>query len=347
YIFKSDDQYNINAILNGNALFLKYWYFPYGNKDYKKGILLGKNEGVSGSTIGGYNIGISKYIDEKNKKAAIKALKFFTSLEYQKNFTIAEKYFSGIRSLYDDEDVCNSVNCDLAKSFQPIARPNSPTDDYDSYSEKFRKYIFDFLYNDKSAEEVLNKIDDLTKIYTISFDSDETPIGFVIYDAEIVIVEDGKNFKTCKHSSSSGLVILIILIFLKFITLLFLALLIFMEWNMKATIKNVRLSMSSVSSHSVSQSTSTMNSNNTNSSFWDTIMKFHYYTGGRINPKINTNNKYPRPSLSVQSSGSMDTHSNHQISNDIRKSAIINAHNQPKNDSSTYLNNTHNPINQV
>lgn len=165
--------------MNGNAIYLKYWYYPHGDA-YKKSVLVGKNEGVSGSTIGGYNIGINKYIDYKHKLAAIEVLKYFTSKEFQKNFTIAEKYFTGISSLYDDEEVCSAIACDLAKQFQPIARPLL-TEDYDDYSKEFRGYIFKFLYGNETASKVLSDIVDMTKVYEIVLNTDTTKIGYIFF----------------------------------------------------------------------------------------------------------------------------------------------------------------------
>ncbi|ORY08501.1 hypothetical protein LY90DRAFT_519018 [Neocallimastix californiae] len=174
-----ENSFSINSLLNGNAIYLKYWYYPHGDA-YKKSVLVGKNEGVSGSTIGGYNIGINKYIDYKHKLAAIEVLKYFTSKEFQKNFTIAEKYFTGISSLYDDEEVCSAIACDLAKQFQPIARPLL-TEDYDDYSKEFRGYIFKFLYGNETASKVLSDIVDMTKVYEIVLNTDTTKIGYIFF----------------------------------------------------------------------------------------------------------------------------------------------------------------------
>lgn len=154
-------------------------------------VLLGKNEDVSGTTIGGYNVGISKYIDTKHKRASIDALKFFTSKEFQKNLTISEKVFSGINSIYDDEEVCASIDCNLAKNFQPVARTLVSGDyDYDEYTTKYRKYIHQFLYGNETASNALKKILDITKIYTISLDTDISKVGliFIIIMGTIIAI---------------------------------------------------------------------------------------------------------------------------------------------------------------
>ena len=51
--------------------------------------------------------------------------------------------------------------------------------EYNSYSNYFRKNIFDFLFENKDINEVLEKIEDYTKIYYISINSDDTNIGLI------------------------------------------------------------------------------------------------------------------------------------------------------------------------
>jgi len=52
---------------------------------YKKSILPGNIEGISGSTIGGYNIGINNKISNNRKEKAIEVFKYITSWDIQKN----------------------------------------------------------------------------------------------------------------------------------------------------------------------------------------------------------------------------------------------------------------------
>lgn len=72
------------------------------------------------------------------------------------------------------------MKCDAFKNTQLIIRPTSKTSDYSAYSEKFRNNIFEFLYGNKSSKEVLKNIDNLTKIHTISFSTEDGPIGIII-----------------------------------------------------------------------------------------------------------------------------------------------------------------------
>ncbi|ORY09801.1 hypothetical protein LY90DRAFT_678073 [Neocallimastix californiae] len=68
--FRSNDSFSIEKLTDGKAIFIKYWFFQTVNKVYKKSILPGNIKVISGSTIGGYNIGINnKYqIIEKKKQ---------------------------------------------------------------------------------------------------------------------------------------------------------------------------------------------------------------------------------------------------------------------------------------
>jgi len=79
--------YNLNLLLEGKALFVKFWTLTYNILNtipYTVSLLPGLNKGVSGSTIAGYNIGIIKDIVPEKKKAAITALMYMTSKEFQK-----------------------------------------------------------------------------------------------------------------------------------------------------------------------------------------------------------------------------------------------------------------------
>lgn len=168
-------------LLTGNALFLKFWHFPV-NPVYKTIPLVGKKEGVSGSSIGGTNVGINKHISNSQKQLAAEALKFITSKEIQKKLMIKGKLNSAINSLYDDEEVCSVKDCELVKNIQPIARPNPKAVSYSNYSEKFRKYIYQFLFeDDTSASEILSKIENIAKIYEISFNEVSPPVGLITF----------------------------------------------------------------------------------------------------------------------------------------------------------------------
>jgi len=139
----------------------------------------GNKEGVSSTVLSGFNIGIVDDLDEETKKAAITALKFLTSKELQRKFVMKDLILSSILSLYDDEEVCKIANCPLIKNIQPIGRPNNRTNNYDKYSEHYKKYVYEYLYgnSNRTAEEVLADINDITEVYYILSDSSTRTIG--------------------------------------------------------------------------------------------------------------------------------------------------------------------------
>lgn len=146
---------------------------------YNTTLLPGGKKGISGSVIGGFNLSISKYIDDKRRKDAIKVLEYITSREIQKKYVMQSRILSGILSLYSDEDVCLIKNCEFYNSIQFTGRPTNTTENYDGYSEKFREYIYEFLYGNKTSTEVLKKIDDITRIYYVSMNPKESKLGFI------------------------------------------------------------------------------------------------------------------------------------------------------------------------
>lgn len=94
---------------------------------------------------------------------------------------IKNSIFSSIPSIYEDEEVCNKLDCSLFKSIQPIGRPTAKTDNYDEYSKSYRKYIYEFIFGNETPINALKKIDDLTKIYYLSLNTDETSIGLYFF----------------------------------------------------------------------------------------------------------------------------------------------------------------------
>jgi len=130
--------------------------------------LPGKTKDVSGSCFGGSNIAASKYSDPDKQNAALKVIEYVTSKNIQKEFIMKYNYLSGIYSLYDDEDVCQKLDCELYKSIQPTIRSTMDNDDYDDYSTEFRRQIYKFLYENTDAKEALQGVIDIKHIYNIS-----------------------------------------------------------------------------------------------------------------------------------------------------------------------------------
>jgi len=168
--------------LPGDALFVNYNYNPH-NPIYKASAIPGKKEGVSGSIIIGHNLGINKYIDEDKKKAAAEFLKFVASKEIQKKFIIKDGFVGGLTSLYDDEEVCRMINCEIIKDAYPFSFMSNDLQHFadDTYHLKYRENLFKYIYEDKPLSEVLKKIEDVTKVYTFQVKTDDSTIGLVIF----------------------------------------------------------------------------------------------------------------------------------------------------------------------
>jgi len=188
-LFGKSDGYALDKINNGTALFIKYWNFGY-SPFYHVSPLPGIKEGISGTVVGGYNLGINKYIIEEKLKAAIIAFKHITSKEIQKKIVVMNHHlFSAIPSLYGDMTVCEVVDCGFFKSIQPIVRPISVIKDYDTYSIHFRNYIYEYLYDNKiSAREALKKINDITRFYEITIKTDDSVVGLILFIVPLIFI---------------------------------------------------------------------------------------------------------------------------------------------------------------
>jgi len=166
---------------------LKYWSIAVIPL-YKKTALPGRNEELSGSCIGGYNVAASIYSSKEKQEASLEFIKFITSKEIQKEFVMNYDYLSGIPSLYDDEEVCSKVDCELYKSVQPAFRQTTEIENYDDYSLELKSHIYEYLFGNKTVIEVLKKAEDLSKIYFISINTQETSVGLIFFIISTIII---------------------------------------------------------------------------------------------------------------------------------------------------------------
>ncbi|KAL6605335.1 periplasmic binding protein-like II [Neocallimastix californiae] len=186
----SDDyfRYTNNEVLSllneGNFVFIKFWDL-YDFPNYKKTALPGIKPGLSGTVIGGNNIGIVKHISEERKKISLQVLSYITSRDVHKKFVMEKVIFSSIPSFYYDDEVCSVLDCEFYRGFQPIARPTwmIEKNEWNVYSLKFRTYIYEFLYGNKTAEESLRKVVNILKVHSISFitDDNDNNLGKIIF----------------------------------------------------------------------------------------------------------------------------------------------------------------------
>ena len=164
-VFKSRERYVVNQMLEEKLLFVNF-YSSLEIPNYRKYPLPGKNEGVNGSIAGGFNLGINKNIGEGKMKAAIEVIKYLTSEKFQKEIIIKHsKLFSGLTKLYDDEECCQVVNCDVIKKTQFFHRPSATMENYEYFSEKSVELFQQFLNGLISIKEVLADIENINKIY--------------------------------------------------------------------------------------------------------------------------------------------------------------------------------------
>jgi len=177
-------------IFSGKSVFLKFWKYDKANSIYEQTNLLGGKEGISGTTIGGSSVGVNKYISDENKKYALEVIKFMLSKEVQKQMILDYKVFSAMRDLYDDEEVCKAVNCDLINNVQMIQDPKILYN-YDYYIQ-FKTFLTNYLKKNESeaesVEETSGKLDDITKIYHVSIGTEDSILGLVVFIIIMVLI---------------------------------------------------------------------------------------------------------------------------------------------------------------
>jgi len=191
--FLYDENYTLSKLSDGNALFLKYNVNASekikNNSPYILGNIPGIKDGLSGTIVTGYNVGIIKSIDSDKINYAVEVIKFITSLEVQKKMVLNNIIVSGITSIYLDEKVCSSIpNCDIYLDVQPILKPVNKAQDYNEYTENFTNYFNKFFYGNETAEKVLKSMKNLTQVYKISLNSKETLLGIVLLFTYLAII---------------------------------------------------------------------------------------------------------------------------------------------------------------
>jgi len=179
-LFTSDENYAVMFIFMGTSLFSSFFDIN-GIPGYYASEMPGEIEGIHGSCLTGYNIGVAKHIPEENIKASVEVVKYFTSKYVQKNFFVkAFNVFTAMKSLYDDEEVCEVLDCKLAKNIQSIPRPSLLVDDYDAYSNNVIDFIYEFLFYKRPFKDILLDIDNLTRIHFFTIHSDIGLIAFIL-----------------------------------------------------------------------------------------------------------------------------------------------------------------------
>ena len=155
----------------GNAVFMRNWPYAYGlgnGDDSKvKGLFdvvplpSGGEGGGSAATLGGWNVGVSKY--SKNQEAAIDLVKFLGSAEYQKQNAIKGSKLPTIISLYDDADIAAAqpiIPRWKEVFLNAVPRPSAPTKvKYNEVSSLFWSAVHDTLSGKGSGAENLELLE--------------------------------------------------------------------------------------------------------------------------------------------------------------------------------------------
>ncbi|WP_027892962.1 ABC transporter substrate-binding protein [Calidithermus chliarophilus] len=167
-----------NAFQNGNAAFMRNWPYAYalGQADGspvkgKIGVtVLPKGPGASGknaATLGGWQLMVSAY--SKNQKVAADLVRYFTSVEVQKDNAINLSRLPTRPALYNDKDVLakNAWFKDLLPVFQnAVGRPSGVAGaKYNQVSEAFWTGVHEAISGQKAADVALKEIE--TKLQRI------------------------------------------------------------------------------------------------------------------------------------------------------------------------------------
>jgi trehalose/maltose transport system substrate-binding protein len=161
----------------GNAVFMRNWPYAYSLGNGADSAVKGKFEVTTlpvaavgdkpSSALGGWNLAVSKYSDEK--EAAIALVKFLASKEVQKARAIELSNLPTLTALYDDKDVA------AAQPFMPnwkpifqdaVPRPSATAKvKYNEVSSKFWTAVHNTLSGSGTAAENLELLEaDLTTL---------------------------------------------------------------------------------------------------------------------------------------------------------------------------------------
>ncbi|CCU80118.1 Maltose/maltodextrin ABC transporter, substrate binding periplasmic protein MalE [Halanaerobium saccharolyticum subsp. saccharolyticum DSM 6643] len=154
---------------NGNAAFIRNWPYIYslGNSEdsaikgkFDVSPLPGDEPGMSASTLGGWQLAVSKY--SQNKEAAADVAMFMASEKAQKYRAIEESYNPTIKSLYEDEEVLAARPFfeDLYGVFMnAVPRPSTVTaPNYNEVSTSFFQSVHSVLNGEQEAAEALGNL---------------------------------------------------------------------------------------------------------------------------------------------------------------------------------------------
>ncbi|KAG4105582.1 periplasmic binding protein-like II [Neocallimastix lanati (nom. inval.)] len=181
---------DISQCLNStNCLFVKTW----NNMPFKGNFTLtnlpGKVEGLSGSILGGYHLGVNKYITEEKKKKIAAVIEHIVEEESQKKISMQFGYQSALKDIYEDLFICGEYEqCQNFKTIQSILRPINVVENYKDYFKKYRNFLLKYLYEDSNLSECLSGIKYLTKVYVVNSELVNIPYMTIIGVTDLVMI---------------------------------------------------------------------------------------------------------------------------------------------------------------
>ena len=152
---------------HGNALFERNW--PYAFAIHQSDTMLRAKFGIgplpsfpdqpSAATLGGWHIGISRFSDAKEE--AWHFVKFVTSFEQQKRFTLTLGWNPGRADVYEDPDIKEKLpHLIVLKSVFENAAARPGYSYYSQVSEVLQKYLNSALALRESPGEALRRAQD-------------------------------------------------------------------------------------------------------------------------------------------------------------------------------------------
>jgi trehalose/maltose transport system substrate-binding protein len=167
----------------GNALFMRNWPYAYalGNQEGKPTAgnfdvspLPVGDSGKSAATLGGWNLGVSKY--SNHPEEAAKLAMFLAGEEVQKMRAVEGAFNPTIKSLYQDEEVLEAVPFfgSLYDVFtNAVARPSTATaPQYNQVSELFFQAVHSVLTGESDAQTAIEYLE-LDLMDTTGFETGE------------------------------------------------------------------------------------------------------------------------------------------------------------------------------
>jgi trehalose/maltose transport system substrate-binding protein len=166
-----------NAFQSGQAVFMRNWPYAWSLANGKDSPVAGKvavmalpkggADGKSTGTLGGWQLGVSKY--SKNPKLAADLVKYLTSPEEQKRRAIEGSFNPTIMSLYKDADLlkANPFMGNLYETFvNAVPRPTITGAKYNQVSTEFRNAVYSTLTGKGKAADNLKKLDAKLKSFS-------------------------------------------------------------------------------------------------------------------------------------------------------------------------------------